>query len=323
MTLSALGIFSAAGAGGAPYIGAGYFAGGSTTAVILSKVDKFTFPADTKTTLATGLSATRILMAGMANSKVAGYVGGGQVTGGTKVSTVDKFAFPADTRSTLGTGLSTDVQALAAFANSGTAGYFAAGLDQVDNRLTTVNKFAFPSDTRTTLGTGTSSARWALAGMADSGVAGYVGSGTTGIGGAFNSGITNTVDKFALPSDTRTTTTITTGRVALSAMANSGVAGYFSGGVNSSGTPLSSVNKLTFPSDTASTLATGLSFAPEWNSGMADSGVAGYFSQVNSGVAVLDSIDKFAFPSDTRSVLTAKLSEAKYQMAAFADNAGL
>jgi hypothetical protein len=74
---------------------AGYIAGGTT-------VDKFAFPSDTRSTLATGLSTSRTSLAGVADSTVAGYFGGG--SGPSAV--VDKFAFPSDTRTTLGTGLS-------------------------------------------------------------------------------------------------------------------------------------------------------------------------------------------------------------------------
>jgi hypothetical protein len=48
----------------------------------------------------------------MANSGVAGYVGGGF----GELTTVDKFAFPSDSRSTLGTGI-TGRRELGAMAN--------------------------------------------------------------------------------------------------------------------------------------------------------------------------------------------------------------
>jgi hypothetical protein len=84
---------------------AGYFFGGFTTAVV-STVDKFAFPGDTRSTLGTGLSAAKFRSAGMGNVGTAGYAGGG-ATGNNETgsTTVDKFAFPSDTRSTLGTGL--------------------------------------------------------------------------------------------------------------------------------------------------------------------------------------------------------------------------
>jgi hypothetical protein len=63
------------------------------------------------------LSSARNIIAAMANSGIAGYVGGGN--NGVRVATVDKFAFPADTASTLGTGLSGVRDSLGAMANEG------------------------------------------------------------------------------------------------------------------------------------------------------------------------------------------------------------
>jgi hypothetical protein len=64
---------------------AGYFAGGRTAVAGVTTVNKFKFPDETRTTLATGLSVGRRDLAGMANSGVAGYIGGGGAI-------VDKFA---------------------------------------------------------------------------------------------------------------------------------------------------------------------------------------------------------------------------------------
>jgi hypothetical protein len=101
----------------------------------------------------------------MANSGVAGYMGGGFTT--ASISSVEKFAFPSDTNTTLGTGLSGIRSNVSGMADSGIAGYFAGGGDDV-NVLTTVDKFAFPSDTRSTLATGLSGARYETAAMANS-----------------------------------------------------------------------------------------------------------------------------------------------------------
>jgi len=82
---------------------AGYAAGGESGSEV-STVDKFAFPSDSRSTLATGLSSSRKESTGFSDSLIAGYVAGG--FGISTVSTVDKFAFPSDSRSTLGTGLS-------------------------------------------------------------------------------------------------------------------------------------------------------------------------------------------------------------------------
>ena len=92
---------------------AGYVAGGRDGSDFTT-VDKFAFPDDSRTTLATGLSIARKGEAGFFDPTVAGYVAGGR-TGTTETSTVDKFAFPGDTRTTLATGLSAARQASAGF----------------------------------------------------------------------------------------------------------------------------------------------------------------------------------------------------------------
>jgi len=109
-----LGILNSQAAGGAA--SAGYFGGGDTGSMV-DTVDKFEFPSDSRTTLATGLSSARNFLAGMADSGVAGYFGGGY-DGASRVTTVDKFAFPSDSRTTLGTGLSSARSGVAAMASA-------------------------------------------------------------------------------------------------------------------------------------------------------------------------------------------------------------
>ncbi len=94
---------------------AGYFAGGYSGGY-LSGIDKITFPADTKTTLSATLTSGRNNLAGMANSTVAGYFGGGD-DGVSAVSGIDKITFPADTKTTLSAVLSGNTTNLAAMAN--------------------------------------------------------------------------------------------------------------------------------------------------------------------------------------------------------------
>jgi hypothetical protein len=295
MTLSALGIFSAAGAGGAILSGvAGYFAGGNSGGKT-SKVEKIAFPSDTNSVLGTGMSEARQLLAGMANAGVAGYCAGDSAGS----SSVDKFAFPSDSRTTLATGLSANSGYNSAFSNSGTAGYFVAGFNG-SSIIGTINKFAFPSDTRSTL-SNLDPARFVLSGMANKGVAGYASGGDTETNDA---SAVNTVTKFAFPADTRsnlgTGLSVAVGYSA--SMANSGTAGYVGGGVNTSGSAQTVINKFAFPSDTRSTLATGFSVGRIGN-GMANSNFAGYFA----GFGDRD-VEKFAFPSDTRSVIANGIS---------------
>ena len=240
---------------------------------------------------------------------VAGYFAGGAQPG-LAFSTVDKLDFTAETTSTLGTGLSAASFAHAGFANSAVAGYVA--LDSG-----TVNKFAFPADTRSTLGTGLSINRNNTCGLANTGVAGYVTGGSDGTPRA-------RVDKFAFPSDTRSTFDLSAARWTHGAFQNNAVAGYVTGGFDASSVRTSTVFKIAFPSDSTSTLGTGLTLNLNGiNGGNHDAGVAGYRSGGDTGSSpfLTASTDKFAFPSDTRST-GPTLSVAKVHIAT-ASNSGV
>jgi len=295
---------------------AGYVMGGFETAAVTT-VDKFAFPSDSRTTLGTGLSAATYGLAGFANAQVAGYSAAGEVGSGPGTTTVNKFAFPADTRSTLGTGTTNAIRFPAGMSNALVAGYVGGGVGgSPDIRRDTVDKFAFPSDTRSTLGTGLSQARYFLAGFANSGVAGYFAAGNDG--SAFST--TDRVDKFAFPSDTRSTLSLSVANSIGAGFANSGVAGYHAGGQIYTTTFVKTaiVDKFAFPSDTRTTLGTGLSAAKSAPSGSADSGIAGYVAGGETTVRVT-TVDKFAFPSDTRSTLGTGLSAARDNSAGMAN----
>jgi hypothetical protein len=317
MTLSALGIFSAAGAGILRSGVAGYFGGGLGVPGNSAAVDKFTFPSDTRSTLGTGLSSARYGLAGMANSGVAGYFAGGFTT--SEITTVDKFAFPADTRTTLGTGLVSSRKYAGGMANSGVAGYIGGG-DNSGTRRASVEKFTFPSDTRSTITATFTEATTQLTGCANSGVAGYfVGGDTSTDGGQ------RRMEKITFPADTMANTNgflpINQGAARLAGMANSGVAGYVGGGERTA--VVATVFTWTFPSDTLSTLGTGLSAARTYLAAMANSGVAGYFGGGGTSVATSNSVstvDKFEFPSNTRSTLGTGLATANQRLAGMADS---
>ena len=106
------------------------------------------------------------------------------------------------------------------------------------------------------------------AGMSDNGTAGYFGGGNDG--GTFYA----TVDKFAFPSDTRTTlgTGLSAVKFALGAFGNQAVAGYFGGGFTTGSVATSTVEKFAFPADTRTSLGTGLSSARQGLSGMSNEG---------------------------------------------------
>ena len=237
---------------------AGYYALDSGT------VNKFAFPSDSRTSLGTGLSINRNNTAGFANSAVAGYVTGGLSS--VAESRIDKFAFPSDTRSTL--NLPSARWTHGAMANTGVAGYTGGGFsDNVASVPTdTVFKVAFPSDTTSTLGTGLSSTRYGITGINDAGVAGYFCAGVT------SAVLVATVDKFTFATDTRSSgPSLSLSKVYVGGAQSSGVAGYIGGG--DTGSRIATIDKIAFPGDTRTTLASTLTQARSAVTGMSNEGV--------------------------------------------------
>jgi len=223
-------VSSGYGSGGLSNSGvAAYFAptGNSTT------VDKIAFPADTRTTLATGLSIARNATGGMANVAVAGYFGGGVDNAGSNwYSTVDKFAFPSDTRSTT-TSLALGVSNNRGCANSGTAGYYTYAQVAPGNASAYLNKLSFPSDTLSANASYFPSGDISKAFAANKGVAAYGGG-----------------SKIAFPTDTRSAFTPSGSGHGSQASSINGLLGYFATGFTGT-----TANKVLFATETGATLA--------------------------------------------------------------------
>jgi hypothetical protein len=298
---------------------AGYFSGGADNSGNgVTIVDKYTFPAETRSTLGTGLSSGRWASSSFANSGVAGYNAGGSTSntgdGSTNVTTVDKFALPSDSRSTLGTGISGLYRHNVGMANSGVAGYSGGGIVRPSNaNISTVDKFDFPSDTRSSLGSGLSTARRELGAVGNTTVAGY-------FAGGYSSDFVSTVDKYSFPSDSRSTlaTGLSTTRRDLAGASNQGIAGYFAGGNNGSGFT-ATIDKFAFPSDTRSTLGTGLSSSRSFHGGIVDGQIAGYFGGGYNGSANVTTVDKIEFSSDSRTTLASGLSAIRVYPSGFSN----
>jgi hypothetical protein len=223
-------------------VGIGYAAGGMSNSGVAGyvnsgfnsvNVDKIAFPADTRTTLATGMSLIRGGHRGMANVAVAGYLAGGlDSTYNIWYNTVDKFAFPADTRTTVSSGLQTTLALPGGCANSGTAGYYFYGQTAPGNNTSAFNKFTFPADTLSANFNYFSTASQAVGCVANKGVAAYTSNNT----------------KISFPSDTLSNLT-TTGSGPTGASIN-GLCGYISTSFGGGNT----VAKLTFATETTATL---------------------------------------------------------------------
>lgn len=128
------------------------------------------------------------------------------------------------------------------------------------------------------------------AGLGNAGVAGYI----------LN---TNVAEKILFPSDTTTTSgvpTLSTNRSSTSGASNSGAFGYAMGGSSSTTT----VDKITYSTDSRTTLATGLSVARSGSGALANYQVAAYAV----GGETYTTVDKFAFSNDSRSTLGTGLS---------------
>jgi hypothetical protein len=255
---------------------AGYVAGGYAGSAT-SSIDKITFPGDSVSTISATLSATRGASAAAANSGTAGYVTGGAPSSGTpRYSSIEKLTFSGESRSTIAATIGATSTSLSGTANSGTAGYFAGGTtDGGTTSLTAIWKLTFSSDTRSTLSATLDDGRFALAAFANSGTAGYFGTGATNATGrqpiAFR---TSNTTKLAFSNDTVTNVNTpmiqNSGYINYAAAANSGVAGYASGGQYS--TLDNGIYKWTFSNDSKSTLSAVLSQVTTGHSGFADSG---------------------------------------------------
>ena len=299
----------------------GFSAGGQTGSSRTSSIDKLTFSDDTRSTLSATLSAARESISGMANSGTAGYMSGGWT--GSRSSGIDKLAFTSEARSTLGGTLSVANTNTTSMANSGTAGYVGGGSTGGTTCISTINKVTFSNDGVATIGSSISFGGSAKsAGFANSGTAGY-------FAGGILSGLatqSSEICKLTFSNDSTATlaATLTTVNEGPSGMANSGTAGYISGGANG-GSVLSRIDKLTFSGDSKSTLSATLSSVRgEMPAAFAKSGTAGYVcGGAGSGGTPLSSINKITFSSDTRSTLGATLSNSVYLVAGFANSGTL
>jgi hypothetical protein len=150
---------------------AGYLGGGQDSGSnFLNRIDKLTFSNETKSTLSATLSNTAYSQAGMADSDVAGYFGGGY-TGSAELNVIDKITFPADTKTTLSATLSSQRGWVTGVADSGVAGYFGGGGEAGGaTYLSGIDKIAFPADTKSTLAATLSQTKYGMGSFADCGV---------------------------------------------------------------------------------------------------------------------------------------------------------
>ena len=131
-------------------------------------------------------------------------------------------------------------------------------------------------------------------------------------------GVYSTMDKVTYSSDTRSTLP-STGSLSVAryqlAAASSSTAGYFGGGNTPSPGNYSTMDKVTYSSDTRSTLpSTGALSVSRYLLAATSSSTAGYFGGGSGPVSTMDKVD---YTSDTRTAVPgAALSAARYGLAA-------
>jgi len=289
----------------------GYFGGGYSTG-IESTMDKVTYSTDTTAAVpGAALSVARNSLAATGNS-TAGYFGGGGSSG--YESTMDKVTYASDTTAAVpGAALSDARSGLAATGNS-TAGYFSG---------TTMDKVTYASDTTAAVpGANLSVARGGVAATGNS-TAGYFGGGTNS---SLSPKIVSTMDKVTYASDTTAAVpgaALSGVRYVLAATGNS-EAGYFGGGFKTPPQFLySTMDKLTYSTDTRTTVPGAALSAPRYSLAATGNSEAGYFgggvgpdpsSPFTTKVAT---VDKLTYSSETTAAVPgANLSVARQGVAA-------
>lgn len=222
---------------------AGYLYG-STNRTIIQKI---LFSTDATSNLVAVLSAVNRQSTGFSNYSVAGYCAGGY-NEVNRLNTFERLAFPAETSSTLGVFLTavTSNQP-ASFGNRNVAGYVAGG-NTSSGVISRIDKLTFPAEVKSTLSDTLTTAKYSISGgFTNDQVAGYV-------AGGYDTDYSSTVDKIALSTDVKSTTTsMLVAKAQIGAYADAGVAGYYCGGLTSTSWTRNIV-KNTFPSDTVSDL---------------------------------------------------------------------
>lgn len=285
----------------------GFFIGGSSTSTTNFAL---LFSTETGTVLGSSPTSSGYAQTPISNRAVAGYTIGGSDNG----YAVDKYSFPSRTKST-NPSFGIEINWGVGWDNGSTCGYVGGGY-VYPSYSTTVYKYTYSTETRSTAGGSTPFGGSFTGMMSNYGVAGYQ------LGGLPNG--TNprvaTVGKYNFSNESGSTiTSLTIARDAVGGFANDGVAGYAAGGYY--GDTYSTVDKYAFPSDSRSTLSTGLYENMRGVAGVAKAGTAGYVSGGAGAFGITDYIQKFSFPGDTRSIIAQRAPAATQFQTSFSSTA--
>jgi hypothetical protein len=241
-------------------------------------------------------------------------MGGYTVSGGLRRSFIQKLTFSGDTVSTIAATFNLARSHAAGFANSGTAGYNAAGVDGAGNHTKRIDKLNFSGDTVSNTITNMSSGAVAAtepAAMANSGTAGYIAGGDKTEGGV---DYRTSIDKLTFSTDVISVLTakLSVMQMQWSGSANSGTAGYYSGGYANGSPTGSTIVKLLFSNETRSNLSTTLGVSNmTHNASHANSGTASYWLGGFASTITGD-IQKLPFSTETRSTLGETITARDY-----------
>lgn len=284
-----------------------YFAGGDTTSLsngLVANVQALDFNTDTTTQVTKGaLTQARDAM-GAANSATTGYFAGGYTGATVEVTTGDGLTFATDTTAAVTKGALSTARGALSGANSSTVGYFVGGSTGGGvTAMTTAEGLTFSTDTTTQTTRGALTTKMAFLSAVNSSTIGYFSSGTTDLA---STGVVTTDNGLTFATDTNAQVTkgvLSTARTQAAAT-NSSTIGYFSGGVNSGGTKLTTTLSLTFSTDTTTMVTKGALGTATSNLGAANSGAIGYYSGGVTGAAIVAVTNGLVYSTDTTTLVT-------------------
>jgi hypothetical protein len=291
---------------------AAWFGGGT----FRSTVDRITFATDTATASVRGpLSQARSRLAAAGNT-TDGWFGGGYAS--ATFSLVDRITYATDTATASVRGpLSLAVAFLAATGNT-TAGWFGGGSAGPTDA---VSRITYATDTATASVRGPLSSAKQRLSAAGNTTDGWFGGGQISGSASYSR---STVDRITYATDTATASVrgpLSSARYGMGAAGNSdygwfgGGRDYFSGGyaVNTS-----TVNRITYATDTATASVRGPLSSVRYGMGAAGNTTDGWFgSGYQSSVGAVSTVDRITYATDTATAsVRGPLSSARYNLAA-------
>jgi hypothetical protein len=233
----------------------------------------------------------------------AGYLMGGYQT--SETANIQKFAHSTELQSQIAATLTTQRNAQAGLSST-SKGYSAAGIGS-GSLISAYDALSFGSETRATLSATMATNRQYAAGASNFSVAGYVAGGTTAT--VSTSGHTANIEKFTYATEANSVSTTSLSQTAFGVCGgqNSGVAGYYAGGLRTYSPEVynDQIWKILFSTDTVSTPAS-MSYSTYNNTILSNQGTCIYlFSGGNASGAISGNpLSKVAFSTDTYSAIS-------------------